>query len=120
MKKTKAVLLLSGILIVMIAIVAIIVVMKANPAKPINGEISFYVTGEGALEDYYVYNSKEHKYRPIEVFAKKKTTLSVLNGKEDVDSIYVLITNQKGEIIAQDKFLKDQKHIPWGLSKKLD
>ena len=55
MRKRKAVWLLSGVLIVMIAIAAIVVVAKAKPVKPIDGEISLYVAHEGTLKDYYVY-----------------------------------------------------------------
>lgn len=96
------------LIVIAICIATALVLPKTKYLNPTEGEIQFYIADKGIFKDYDVYHSKEHTYHPIEASQEPSTTLYMLNGREDVKSIYVLITNQAGEIVKEELFQKEK------------
>ena len=99
------------LIIIAICIATALVLPKSKYLHPVEGEIHLYVADKGPFKDYDVYHSKEHTYHPIEASPEQSTTLYILNGRDDVKSIYILITNQAGEIVVEELFQKEKKHL---------
>ena len=96
------------LILIALCIATALILPKTKYLNPTEGEIQLYVADKGPMKDYDVYHSKKQTYHPIEASPGQSITLYMLNGREDVKSIYILITNQVGEIVEEGLYQKEK------------
>lgn len=93
-----------GVLIFIISIGFTDVISNTEEMKPTEGDIVLYVNYEGEKKGYPLYSLDKDGYQPLVTDAQEDTILHILNGREDVESIELIVSDSEGNIVSEKTF----------------
>ena len=100
--------------VIALAMVAIGVIaffaINHDRTRMVEGEITFYMTYD-KKDSYLVYKTEDREYKQLEILEGEKSTLRIYNGRDDIKSIYVMLTDESDNVVIEEKISgADEQH----------
>lgn len=100
---------MAALVLVVAIFCSIGILSAAKVPKPTDGEIALYVMYDGEKETYPLYATDKGVYEQLVIDSQELTTLYVANGRKEIDSLQVIVSDSDGNTVSEKTFSSSDK-----------